>query len=85
MKVKELKAKANQLKAEIHVGKQGLSKEIVAELNRRLNKRNLIKVKADFPENEDKKVFAGRIIAGRVGANLVEVKGNTIVLHRKGK
>ena len=78
----DLRKKANALKAELSIGKNALSEANVLELEKRLKKRELVKVRVLQSVNADRKRIAEKI-AEDTGAKLVEVKGNTIVLWKK--
>lgn len=77
-----LMKKANALKAEISIGKNALSEANILELEKRLEKRALVKVKVLHSVQADRKRI-GEKLAEDCGAELVEVKGNAIVLWKK--
>jgi len=78
----KLKKEGQKLKAELIIGREGLTKEIVLELNKRLKKKKLIKIKIPADKEIDRKEFAEKI-ALRVGAKAVEVKGFTALIFRE--
>ena len=78
----KLKKEGQKLKAELIIGREGLTKEIVLELNKRLKKKKLIKIKIPADKEIDRKEFAEKI-AARVGAKAVEVKGFTALIFRE--
>lgn len=79
-----LRAEANDLDATLSVGKNGLTEAVAAELDEQLEKRNLVKVRLLAPVRQEKsRKEVATELAARVGASLVEVKGNTVVLYRE--
>jgi RNA-binding protein len=68
------------LKPTVWIGKQGCSETMIEEIISQLKKRRLIKVK--WLQNTD---VDPRAVALRAKANLVEVRGRTMVLEAKGK
>jgi RNA-binding protein len=68
------------LKPTVWIGKQGCTETMIEEIIAQLKKRRLIKVK--WLQNTDVDPEA---IALRAKANLVEVRGRTMVLGAKGK
>jgi RNA-binding protein len=68
------------LKPTVWIGKQGCTETMIEEIISQLKKRRLIKVK--WLQNADVDPEA---IALRAKANLVEVRGRTLVLETKGK
>lgn len=79
-----LRAEANDLDATLNVGKNGLTEGLAAELDEQLKKRNLVKVRLLAPVRggKSRKDLAVEL-AARVGATVVDVKGNTVVLYRE--
>jgi len=83
--VKELKVRGTSLKATVQVGKSGLTETIVKEINEQLEKRELVKVKMlqSMGPSKSWKEDVMKMV-GRLGATLVEIKGGTVLLYRKG-
>lgn len=78
-----LRAKATDLQAKLHVGKAGVSEAFVDELRALLKRDRLVKVKLlDAARASDDRRAIAEGLAERVGAALVEVRGNTVVLWR---
>jgi RNA-binding protein len=79
-----LRTEAHDLDATISVGKNGLTEAVAAELDEQLEKRNLVKVRllAAVRQEKSRKEVAAEL-AARLGASIVEVKGNTVVLYRE--
>lgn len=84
---KELKGIGVGLKPTVHVGKEGLTENIVAELKNQIKVNRVVKVKI-LPASVEKKREIAEELAERSGTILVEVRGSTILLcnprHYKG-
>ena len=83
---KELKVKGMSIKPTVQVGKSGLSDSIVREIDDQLEKREFIKIKM-LQSMGPSKHWKDDVIkmVERLKAELVEIKGGTILLYRKGK
>jgi RNA-binding protein len=79
MTKKELKGKGNELKATMHIGKDGLTEGLVEELRNQIKAHRLVKVKV-LASSADMKREMAEDLAQRVGVELIEVRGNTILL-----
>jgi len=79
---RDLKARAQRLKATLKVGKEGLSPQFIAALDDALKRRELVKVKFD-DFKEQKKELAPQL-AEKTGSHLVTRVGNVVVLFRAG-
>jgi RNA-binding protein len=75
---KELKGKGNELKATMHIGKEGLTEGLVEELKNQLKSNRIVKVKV-LASSADLKREMAKELAESAGACLVEVRGNTIL------
>ncbi len=77
-----LRAAANRLPATVHVGQHGLTPALVQSLDDALRTRELVKVQlgrqADVSAGD-----AARELAGRTGAEVIQVIGKTATLWRK--
>ena len=82
----KLRAEAQKLRAESSVGKSGVNAGVVDEVDRQLEEHRLLKIKllASAREEHTREELA-RELAERTGAELIEVRGNTAVLWRRGK
>jgi RNA-binding protein len=82
----KLRAEAQKLRAEMNIGKFGITAAVVDEVDRQLQEHRLLKVKllASAREAQGREDLA-RDLAERTGAELVEIRGNTAVLWRRGK
>ena len=78
--IRELKARAQRLKATIKIGKDGLSLQFLAALDEALKHHELIKVKFD-DFKEQKRELAPQL-AEKSGSHLVTRVGNVVVLFR---
>jgi len=74
------KKAGNELKVEMQIGKNGISKALVEELKARLAKRRFVKVKVLAALKANRKLLAEKI-ALEVNASVEEVKGSTVVFH----
>jgi len=71
-------------KPTVWVGKEGSTEQIVSEISRQLEQREVVKAKIlqSALKNEEAKNIATKI-ANQSGATLVEVRGHTFMLYRK--
>ncbi len=76
---KELKGKGTELKATMHIGKEGVTEGLVEELKNQIKANRLVKVKVLASSAEMKREMADEL-AIKSGAELLEVRGNTILL-----
>lgn len=79
----KLRARAQQLDVGATIGKQGINEGSVEELRRQLESQRLLKVRllASAREGQTRDALAQEL-AERTGSELVEVRGNTVVLWR---
>ena len=79
----ELRAKANPLEPIFQIGKEGISENLIAQLDDALDARELLKVRIHL-ETAPKapKEFAQELGAA-LGAEVIQVIGGVIVLYRK--
>lgn len=85
MDVKELKIKGMSLKPTVQVGRSGLTDTVRKEIDAQLEKRELVKVKmlqSMGPSSSWKEDILK--MAEDLKADVVEIKGGTILLHRRG-
>ena len=84
---KELKGIGVGLKPTVHVGKDGLTENVVTELKNQIKINRVVKVKV-LPSSVEKKREIAEELAKRSGTMLVEIRGSTILLcnprHYKG-
>jgi RNA-binding protein len=79
---KELKGEGNELKATIHIGKDGVTDGLVEEVLKQIKANKIIKVKVLTSSSEFKKQMAEQL-AERANLELVEIRGNTILFCDK--
>lgn len=83
---KELRIRGMSIKPTVHVGKSGLSDSIVKEIDEQLEKREFIKIKMlqSMGPSKHWKDDVSEMVE-KLKAELIEIKGGTILLYRKGK
>jgi RNA-binding protein len=82
-RVQELRGEAQELSAELQVGKAGLSDGFVDEVDRQLAREDLVKLRVlRSAAAENGPEATGEELAERLDAHLIEVRGNTVVLYR---
>lgn len=79
-----LKAQAHHLKPVILLGAKGLTDAVIAETDLALNAHELIKVKINGAEKEDRVAITSSLCQ-QLGAELVQMIGNTAIIYRKKK
>lgn len=77
-----LRSKANQIKAIFQVGKQGVTENMLSQINDALEKRELIKVSVLQNCLDDKHTVADQISKG-TDSHIVQIIGNNIVLYKE--
>jgi RNA-binding protein len=78
---KHLRGLAHRDKPAVHVGKEGLTDSVVAEIDRAITARELVKVKI-FGEREERKAMVP-MIEGRLGCVCVGLVGQVAILYRQ--
>lgn len=72
--------------SDIHVGKQGITQGVVEEIKRRLKREGVLKIRMNKglfkATGKDRRELAQEI-AEKTGSELVEVRGNTLILRRR--
>jgi RNA-binding protein len=88
MKVR-IKTALSKEKPTVHVGKEGATAEIVAEVEKQLKAREIIKVKILKTALIDNAAQEAKIIAATVAeqaeAELVDIRGHTFMLYKSRK
>lgn len=79
--IKELIKRAKARTADIRIGKNGLSENVINEIKRRLKEHKVVKVKIGIETSEDRREFALKV-ANLTGAKLIEVRGYTFILAK---
>ena len=78
----ELKAKAHHLKPVVLIGTKGLTPAVINETDIALTAHELIKVKIQGAEKEEKQVIIAEL-RQQLHAELIQTIGNTAILYRK--
>jgi RNA-binding protein len=78
--IRELKARAQRMKASLKIGKEGLSPQFLAALDQDLAQHELVKVK--FDDFKERKKELAPQVAEKTGSHLVTRVGNIVVLFR---
>ncbi|MFO8051002.1 MAG: YhbY family RNA-binding protein [Thermoplasmatota archaeon] len=83
---KKMRIVGMEMKATVQVGKSGLTETIENEIDKQLEKKDLIKIKM-LQSMGPSKYWKDDIIslAERIDAEIIEIKGGTVMLYRKGK
>ena len=79
-----LKATAHHLKPVVLIGDKGLTEAVLKEIDRALTTHELIKVKINGGEREERHVMANEI-AEKNEAQLLQVIGRTVILYRENE
>lgn len=83
-KILELRGQAASIEPVTHIGKNGITPSLVEEVSRQLKDNKLIKVRVlksaldEMPRDE-----LAKQLAEKTGSELIEVKGNTVVLFKR--
>jgi RNA-binding protein len=70
---------AADLKPTVHVGKDGITETLIAEIKLQMKTRKVVKVKLLPSAGEDKKAIGERLASGTNGT-LVDVRGSVVTL-----
>jgi RNA-binding protein len=79
---KALKARAHSLDPSVHLGGKGLTRAVIAELDRALAAHELIKVRAGGLERAEREAALAEICA-QLDAQPVQHIGKVLVLYRR--
>lgn len=77
-----LRGLGNALDPVMQIGKDGASENVLTSINLLLEARELVKIKMLKNCDEDIKSLANEI-AGKIGADVVQVIGNIFILYKK--
>ena len=80
--MKEKKKVAANLDATVRMGKSGVTQSLVDEIIAQIKKKDAVKVKLLGTRREETKAIASQL-AERCNADLIDVRGNTVVLWKK--
>lgn len=76
-----LKRLAHSLKPMVHVGKNGVSDNLILSVDKALNDHELIKIK--FLDYKTERRELSKSIAEKTGCELVDIIGNVALLYRQ--
>ncbi|MBA2709148.1 MAG: ribosome assembly RNA-binding protein YhbY [Tatlockia sp.] len=79
-----LKALAHHLKPVVLLGAKGLTPAVIEEANIALKTHELIKVKINGAEKEDRQMIVSELCK-ELQADLIQLIGHTAILYRKNK
>lgn len=77
-----LKTQAHHLKPVVLLGAKGLTDAVIAETDVALQTHELIKVKINGAERDDRLTMATEL-SQKLGAAFIQMIGNTVILYRK--
>ena len=80
---KFLRAKADRLKPVVITGQHGLTPAVLNEINLALEHHELIKVRVNANDREERQAMTRQICAD-LSAELIQSIGHVITLYRKG-
>ncbi len=79
---KYLESYANSMKPEVYIGKNGLTTEVAASARDNIDKNELLKVKLQRSCVDEKDTII-QTLSERIGAEIVRVIGNTVIMFKK--
>lgn len=81
---RRIKQKLGAEKPTVWVGKEGATAQIVTEISKQLDKREMIKAKIlkTALQNEEAKSIASKV-AEQTESQLIEVRGHTFLLYKR--
>jgi RNA-binding protein len=82
--MKDKRSIAGGLEATVRMGKAGVTAALIEEIKAQIKKKGMVKVKLLGTRREETKHIAGEL-AERCNAELVDVRGNTVSLWKKGE
>lgn len=80
------KAKGQGLESTVQIGKGGLTDGVVDELDAQLKRHHLVKVRIQrgaIGDDRQAKDLQAQELAERLGAELVERRGHTVLIYRR--
>jgi len=83
---RRIKREFSMEKATVRIGKGGVTQQLLEEIDRRLEKNEIVKVKilkSALVERKAKEIASK--VAEKTEASLVEVRGHTFILYRRKK
>lgn len=79
----QLRAKANPLEPIIQIGKEGVTDNLITQIDDTLDTRELIKIRVHLETAPDAPRKFADELADTLGADVIQVIGGVIVLYRK--
>jgi RNA-binding protein len=81
---RRIKQKLGAEKPTVRIGKEGATAQIVSEISKQLDKREMIKAKIlkTALQNEEAKSIASKV-ADQTESQLIEVRGHTFLLYKR--
>ena len=83
---RRIKREFSMEKATVRIGKSGVTQQLLDEIDRQLEKNEIVKIKilkSALTEKKAKDVASE--VAEKTNASLVEVRGHTFILYRRKK
>ena len=80
--LRNMRAKAQGMKPTVQVGKEGMTPKVIGELVRQIRSRGMVKVRLN-PSCPDDVSDAAAEMARASSANIVDIRGRTVVLSRR--
>ena len=80
--LKDKKKTAANLEATVRMGKSGVTQALIDEIKAQIKKKDAVKVKLLGTRRDETKAIASEL-AERCNADLIDVRGNTVVLWKK--
>jgi RNA-binding protein len=85
-KMTALRCQSSVKEPTIWVGKNGVTKELLSQVSRQLEVREMVKVKAQKTSLEDSDVSKiADQIAGATGSEIIDVRGRTFTVYKQRK
>lgn len=78
-----LRAKANPLEPVIQLGKEGISDNLISQIDDTLDARELIKIRVHLETAPEAPKELAQKLAAALGADVIQVIGGIIVLYRE--
>lgn len=78
----QLKGRAHALKPVVFIGQQGLSEAVLKEVDNTLNFHELIKVRVQIKDREERRSITAELCQG-LAAEAVQLIGNIAIIYRK--
>lgn len=83
-RLKELKASAHKLQPTVRIGKSGITTAVIEELKAQVKNKKIVKVKVLGEDRHEVKRISNEL-SEHTGAEIIDVRGNVIVLWKEGK